>query len=197
LIHRRTATALATALVAGLSAGCGGTSTTSSTRRPQTVTVRVPSGSMEPTLTTGQRVTVDLTRRTPTVGQVVMFHPPAGANPGEPVCGDPAQGLGHRRACDRPTRRESHEVFLKRVVAGPDDRISMTSAGTVIRNGTRETGYRVRPCGAGRECRFPATITIPAGEYFVLGDNRGASDDSRFWGPVRRSWVLGTVVGPH
>jgi signal peptidase I len=35
---------------------------------------------------------------------------------------------------------------------------------------------------------------VPAGEYYVLGDNRGSSDDSRFWGPVPGTWIIGTVV---
>jgi len=37
------------------------------------------------------------------------------------------------------------------------------------------------------------TITIPPGDYFMLGDNRGASDDSRFWGPVPQAWIIGKV----
>ncbi|MGN6814781.1 MAG: signal peptidase I [Solirubrobacterales bacterium] len=40
---------------------------------------------------------------------------------------------------------------------------------------------------------MPKTITIPPGHYFMLGDNRGASDDSRFWGPVPADWILGKV----
>jgi type IV secretory pathway protease TraF len=31
-------------------------------------------------------------------------------------------------------------------------------------------------------------------EYYLLGDNRGVSDDSRFWGPVPSGWIIGTVV---
>ena len=35
---------------------------------------------------------------------------------------------------------------------------------------------------------------MPPDEYYLLGDNRGVSDDSRFWGPVPRAWIIGTVV---
>jgi signal peptidase I len=34
---------------------------------------------------------------------------------------------------------------------------------------------------------------IPPGDYFMMGDNRGASDDSRFWGPVPDKWVIGVA----
>jgi signal peptidase I len=37
-------------------------------------------------------------------------------------------------------------------------------------------------------------VKVPAGDYYVLGDNRAGSDDSRFWGPVPSSWILGTAV---
>jgi signal peptidase I len=40
-------------------------------------------------------------------------------------------------------------------------------------------------------CNLPETITIPPNHYFMMGDNRGASDDSRFGGPVPRSWIIG------
>jgi signal peptidase I len=42
-----------------------------------------------------------------------------------------------------------------------------------------------------RECNFLTPIKIPAGRWFMMGDNRGESDDSRFWGPVPTSWIIG------
>jgi Signal peptidase, peptidase S26 len=59
------------------------------------------------------------------------------------------------------------------------------------RNGVREPDPYTRPCGVAPDCDFPVPITIPPGEWFVLGDNRGESDDSRFWGPVPAAWIVG------
>ena len=42
-------------------------------------------------------------------------------------------------------------------------------------------------------CTFPKTITVPAGDYYMMGDNRGNSDDSRYWGPVPQSSIIGAA----
>ncbi len=44
---------------------------------------------------------------------------------------------------------------------------------------------------------MPKTITIPPDHYFMMGDNRGASDDSRFWGPVPRDWIIGKAFATY
>jgi signal peptidase I len=63
----------------------------------------------------------------------------------------------------------------------------------VIRNGTREKDSYIAPCGAGQGCNFRTPIVIPPGDYFMMGDNRGDSDDSRYWGPVPGNWIIGTA----
>jgi signal peptidase I len=153
---------------------------------------RIPSGSMEPTLTIGQRILANRMINHPSVGDVVVFHPPAGANPADAVCGDPNQGTGHSQACDKGTPAESSQTFIKRVVAGPGDTISIIN-GHVIRNGVREKDSYAYECGTGPDCNFRTPIKIPPGDYFMMGDNRGESDDSRFWGPVPDSWVIGVA----
>jgi len=154
---------------------------------------RIPSGSMEPTLNVGQRVLVDRIGNdffAPSVGDIVVFHPPAGAAAEQ--CGVVARKSG--QACSRPTAKQSSENYIKRVVAGPGDTIAIVN-GHVILNGKRqhEPFANFAGCQNNTDCNYPAPITIPAGYYFMMGDNRDFSDDSRFWGPVPRAWIIGAA----
>jgi signal peptidase I len=153
---------------------------------------RIPSGSMEPTLAIGQRILANRMIDHPSVGDIVVFHPPAGADPANAQCGNPNQGTGHSQACDKPTPQQSSQTFIKRVVAGPGDTIYIKN-GHVYRNGVREKDSYTYQCGASADCNFTTPITIPPGDYFMMGDNRGESDDSRFWGPVPNSQIIGVA----
>ena len=157
---------------------------------------RIPSGSMLPTLHINQRVLVDRIGNdfsSPALGNIYVFHPPSDYIQG---CADPAEGQAQSgqalpQACAVAQRRPSSQTFIKRVVGLPGDRISIRH-GYVYRDGRRERAPYIAPCGGDSgECNFPSTITVPAGDYYMMGDNRGASDDSRFWGPVPRSWLIG------
>lgn len=152
----------------------------------------VTSGSMEPTLQVGQRVAAERPGSLK-VGDIVVFHPPTGARAKDPVCGSGFQGSGSSQPCDAAVPRESGAVFVKRVVAGPGDLIAIVD-GHAVRNGVRESEPFVAPCEAGSSCSFPTAVRVPPDEYYLLGDNRGLSDDSRFWGPVPSGWIIGTVV---
>jgi signal peptidase I len=151
---------------------------------------RIPSPSMVPTLDVGQRVLTNRLTSRPSVGDIVVFHPPAGADPATPVCGASNQGAGFPQACGVPTEAESSQTFIKRVVAGPGDHLQIVN-GHVIRNGHQEKDSYTEPCGNDPSCNFRTPIVIPPGDYFMMGDNRGESDDSRFWGPVPNKWIIG------
>lgn len=158
---------------------------------------RIPSSSMEPTLDIGQRVLVNRAGThfgDPSVGDILVFHPPAGADGGS--CAAPAQGEGTRTPCARSTAARSKETYIKRVVGIGGDRISIRD-GHVIRNGKPEKDAYIRACGGGPNCTFPRAITVPHGDFYMMGDNRGDSEDSRFWGPVPKKWIIGRAFATY
>jgi signal peptidase I len=152
---------------------------------------QIPSGSMEPTLDPGQRVLVNRLIyhfRDPEIGDIVVFHPPVGAD--GMTCGNPHAGSGTLRPCNEAKAGESDTNFIKRIVAGPGDRLSIRDGHPVV-NGVEAKEDFIKPCSGTGGCNMPKTITVPDDTYFMMGDNRGASDDSRFWGPVPRDWIIG------
>jgi len=164
----------------------------------RSLVARVPAESMVPTLHVGDTILVDqdaYRRAAPAIGDIVVLHPPAAALADTHRCAKrPPRG----QACAIAGRRNSKVQFLKRIVAGPGDRISIRD-GHVIRNGALAAEDYIRPCGSeGQGCDFPRTFTVAAGRYYMLGDNRGESDDSRYWGPVAAASIVGRVqrLGP-
>ncbi|HKI65857.1 MAG TPA: signal peptidase I [Solirubrobacterales bacterium] len=157
---------------------------------------QIPSGSMEPTLDIGQRVLVSrfiYHFEDPSIGDIVVFHPPAGADRGT-ECGVPHSP---REACPRPTPQESSQNFIKRIVAGPGDTLSVREGHPVVNGVEKKDEPYTNPCGIAGACNLPKPITVPPGYYFMMGDNRGASDDSRFWGPVPRKWIIGKAFATY
>jgi len=154
---------------------------------------RIPSGSMEPTLANNQRVLVDRVTdhfSDPGRGDIVVFKPPKGAD--DNTCGIASEpNDGH--PCQQATPGgHSSQNFIKRIVAVGGDTI-VVKKGRVYLNGSgkpqKEPFIRPDPsCGI---CNLPKTIKIPPGHFFMMGDNRGESADSREWGPVPKKWIIG------
>ena len=163
---------------------------------------QIPSGSMEPTLDIGQRVLVNrfiYHFHEPKAGDIVVFHPPEGAESAS-ECGvlvKKMQPLETGEPCPKPTAGESSQTFIKRIVAVGGDTLSIKDGHPVVNGVEKADEPYTRPCGSSSVCNLPKTITIPAGSFFMMGDNRGESDDSRYWGPVPKSWIIGEAFATY
>ncbi len=155
---------------------------------------RIPSESMVPTLEIGQRVLVNrvgLHFGDPKVGDIMVFKPPKGAD--DNVC-----GVQHPddQPCPRPTKERSDTNFIKRVVAVGGDRVGVRR-GRVYLNGKLQKEPFIRPDASCSICNEPKEITVPKGSFFMMGDNRGASADSREWGPIPKKWMIGKAFATY
>jgi signal peptidase I len=141
-------------------------------------TFSIPSSSMVPTLQVGDRILVqkaffnwhDLHE-----GDIVVF-----TRPPRDHCGGPAD-----------------DDLVKRVIALPGQTI-YSSGGTVVVDGrplAEPYLPRTDPLGPPIPGATRANpFHVPRGEFYVLGDNRADSCDSRYWGPVKGGSIVGRVV---
>ena len=163
---------------------------------------RIPSGSMEPTLHVGDRVLVNrfshrVLGHDPKIGDIVVFNPPRGAD-ARPACLRPRRP--GRRHADAVRAADRREVLADVHQARRRGRRRSHRGQGRARDPQRPPGRRavhraVRP-GSGT-CDFPQEITVPKGHVFMMGDNRGNSDDSRYWGPVPVGWVIGGAFATY
>jgi signal peptidase I len=155
---------------------------------PEVKTYRVPSQSMVPTVGVGEKVMANFGAydgRAPGFGDVVLVEAPGETAecPAAPAAGEMCAVAPAAPAATR---------YVRRIVGLPGDRLSLED-GRVVRNGRPLDEPYARSC-SDDYCEFPKPITVPPGSYYALGDNRGASNDSRFSGPVPRKAVLARVV---
>ncbi|MGD0313476.1 MAG: signal peptidase I [Acidimicrobiales bacterium] len=142
----------------------------------------IPSGSMLPTLQIGDRIIVDkLSYHLHDVhrGDIVVFARP-------------------------PLEDQEYSDLVKRVIGLPGETIS-SKDGSVYINGKKlnepwlppgPTSYTGALSGDDPHPQFdlPGPVKIPPGEYFVMGDNRTDSEDSRFFGPIPKSLIVGRAT---
>ncbi|MGD0054762.1 MAG: signal peptidase I [Acidimicrobiales bacterium] len=134
-------------------------------------TFSIPSKSMNPTLKKGDRIVVDklsVEFGTINIGDIVVFKAPKAV---AADCGDDVADL------------------VKRVIGVPGDHLT-SKGNTIYVNGKAldqkwthfdTLGPAIKP------------VTVPAGQYFMMGDNHDNSCDSRTWGTVPKSSIIGKV----
>jgi signal peptidase I len=140
---------------------------------------RIPTGSMRTTVDEGDRV---LAARfvgwvfDPERGDVLVFHPP---------------GVGE--VAQQGATTQADVTFIKRVVGLPGETVQGVGDHVLICKAPRVACRQLRePYVTGITSDF-GPITLSHDTYFMMGDNRQSSEDSRVWGPLARRNVIGTA----
>jgi len=162
----------------------------------------IPSGSMEPTLNPGDRVLVNKAFFTPHRYDIIVFSDPHGASgPDRGLIG----GFFHWLSEGLGVAHPEDEDFIKRVIGMPGETVKIRNH-VVYVNGNPLTEPYLTPDARASMADY-GPITVPDDSLFVMGDNRGNSNDSRaglgfipldkviggafviIWPPSRMSWV--------
>ncbi len=155
----------------------------------------IPSGSMRPTLKEGDRIIVERYTRffkTPQRGDIMVFYPPFIELKNSPVL-----------LFKRLTGFFCNDVaYIKRVIGLPGEKFQIkrdkTGAYTVFINDKPleepyiKSKFEFTPCEDPRVNCGP--FVIPEHQYMMLGDNRGASYDGRFWGMLDEKQFIGRAT---
>jgi signal peptidase I len=157
--------------------------------------VRAIEKSMEPTIRSGDLVRLDehaYDQFDPSIGDIVSLTAPVGA--AREMCGVPRP---RESPCPRPTRALAtgeQAALIKRIVAGPGTKVAISASGEAVVEGRNLFEPYAQPCvRPGPQCGLPRAIRVPPDHWFVLGDNRPYSSDSRHWGPVPRRAIDGRI----
>jgi signal peptidase I len=138
----------------------------------------IPSGSMLPTLQVGDRIVVDkLSYHLHDIhrGDVVVFRRP-------------------------PLEQADYSDLVKRVIGLPGDTIASVGGRVYIDGKPLAEPWLPRPMPRTSPSPLPEAFslnhpfTVPAGQYFVMGDNRTNSEDSRYFGPISADLIVGKMA---
>jgi signal peptidase I len=129
----------------------------------------VSGASMDPTFATGEYLIVDQISYhigNPSRGQVTVFKYP----------------------------KDESKYFIKRIIGLPGETVVIDGTNVIIKNKAHPDGFTLNEpyISLNNEKEDSLSMTLKDGEYFVMGDNRRESFDSRSWGVLPRDLIIGT-----
>ncbi len=154
----------------------------------------IPSGSMRPTLVEGDRIFVERYSRfysTPKRGDIMVFYPPFEQLKNTPL-----------KVFARLTGFFCKDIaYIKRVIGVPGDKFELKSDSTgkytvyindkPLNEPYIQSPYDYTPCTEAMLC---GPVVIPEKHYMMMGDNRGNSQDGRYWGLLPEDRFIGRAV---
>lgn len=151
----------------------------------------IPSASMHPTLIEGDRLIIEKVSAnftSPKRGDILVFYPPHRKL-------DPTWWGAFTRSIGYFGK---DDAFIKRVIGLPGDTIKISDDNHLFINGKElnepyAIGSSRISCDFATYCANPS-LKVPKGKYFMMGDNRSNSEDSRFWGFLPENRIIGKAA---
>jgi len=84
--------------------------------------------------------------------------------------------------------------FIKRIIGLPGETVGTKGSEVTIQNKENSNGFILDESYIAFPKNDYTTITLADNEYFVMGDNRAGSSDSRIWGPLKREFIIGRPI---
>jgi signal peptidase I len=88
---------------------------------------------------------------------------------------------------------DTTKFFIKRIIGLPGETIDIKGNDITITNETHKNGFKLDQPFVKNLSNNNMHFVLRSDEYFVMGDNRSASSDSRYWGPVKKDLLVGKV----
>ena len=131
----------------------------------------IPSDSMLPTLETGDRLVIEkISYRftSPKFGDIVVFQPPP-----------ELQRRGYSQ----------DQAFIKRIIGTPGDTLKIDDGKVYLNGNILQENYIKEP-----PLQAFQLVRVPQNQYFMMGDNRNDSNDSRYWGFLPKKNMIGKAI---
>lgn len=87
--------------------------------------------------------------------------------------------------------QDPHQYYIKRLIGMPEETVEIKNGQVIVSNQSNPAGFELDEFYLDQSTPGEINIKLDENEYFVLGDNRGASSDSRRWGPLARHLIIG------